>query len=149
MENASTLRHLGQHLSDVEIGKVLGLAKVELSQREIANLMNCSKKAVQHTIETYNFDTFQGRNLHREYERKTTKHEDRYIERALKQNNSLPLHDITNIMGLPVSHWTVTRHRSEIGLGSNIAANKPGLHNVNVEKRLEWAMKYKNWTVDD
>jgi DDE superfamily endonuclease/Transposase len=149
MENAPTLRHLGQHLSDVDIGKVLGLAKAELPQREIADLMNCSKNAVQHTVETYDFDTFQGRNPRREYERKTTKREDRYIERALKQNNSLPLRDITNITALPVSRWTVARRRSEIGLGSYIAANKPGLRDVNVDKRLEWAMKYKDWTVDD
>ena len=111
MENAPTLRHLGQHLSDVDIGKVLGLAKAELPQREIANFMNCSKKAVQHTVETYDFDTFQGRNPRREYERKTTKREDRYIERALKQNNSLSLRDITNITGLPVSRWTVALRR--------------------------------------
>ena len=149
METAPTLRHPGQHLSDADIGKVLGLAKAELPQREIANLMNCSKKAVQHTIETYDFDTFQGRNPCREYKRKTTEREDQYIERALKQNNSLLLHDITNITALPVSQWTVARRRSEIGLGSYIAANKPGLRDVNVEKRLEWAMKYKNWTVDD
>ena len=102
MGNALALWHPGQHLLDVDIGKVLGLAKAELPQREITNIMNCSKKAVQHTIEIYDFETFQGRNLRHEYECKTTKLEDRYIEHALKQNNSLPLRDITNITWLPV-----------------------------------------------
>ena len=40
MENAPALRHPGQHLSDVDIGKVLGLAKAELPQREIVDLMS-------------------------------------------------------------------------------------------------------------
>ena len=76
MENAPALRHPGQHLSDVDIGKVLGLVKAELPQREIMDLMNCSKKAVQHMIETYDFDTFQCHNPRHEYEHKTTKCED-------------------------------------------------------------------------
>jgi len=103
MNGLLTLRHLEQHLLDVNIGKVLGLAKAELPQQEIMNLINCSKKAVQHMVETYDFNTFQGHNPHREYKHKTTKCEDRYIACALKQNNSLPLHNITNIMELSVS----------------------------------------------
>ena len=149
MDNSPALRRLGQHLSDIDIGKILGLAKAELPQGEIATLMKCSKYAVFHTVHTYDFETFQGHNARREYERKTTKREDRYIERALKRNYSLPLRDITNIVGLPVSRWTIARRRSEAGLGSYIAANKPGLRDINVEKRLEWAMKYKDWTAED
>ena len=68
------------------------------------------------------------------------------------QNCSMPLYNITNIInsqGLPVSETTVRRRRSEAGLGSYIAVAKPGLRKENVVKRLEWAMKYKNWTVED
>jgi len=36
-----------------------------------------------------------------------------------------------------------------MGLGSYIAAKKPGLRIENIAKRLEWAEKYKHWTVDD
>jgi hypothetical protein len=120
-----------------------------MPQQEIADLMKCSKSAVQYTLVTYLFEMFQGRNPQRKYERKTTQREDRYIEQALKQNNSLPLHDITNIIGLPISERTVGCHRSEAGLGSYVAAEKPGLRKENVVKRLEWAMRYKDWTVDD
>jgi hypothetical protein len=38
-----------------------------------------------------------------EYKRKTTEREDRYIERALKQNDSLPLKEITNIVNQKVT----------------------------------------------
>src|SRR5436189_5341388 len=99
-------RKPGKHLSDIEIAEVLALDKVKISQRKIASLLKCSRKAVQDTLGTYCFETFQGRNPRREYKRKTTEREDRYIEHALKQNNSLPLHDITNIIGLPISEST-------------------------------------------
>src|SRR5579859_1797431 len=142
-------RKAGKHLSDIEIAQILALGKVNISQRKIASLLKCSRKAVEDALTTYCFETFQGCNPRREYKRKTTEREDRYIERALKQNNSLPLRDITNIIGLPISENTVRRRRSEAGLGSYIAAEKPGLRAENVAKRLQWALKYKDWTVED
>ena len=149
MKTSPTIRHPGQHLSDADIGKILGLAKAELPEREIATMIKCSQKAVNHALHNYSFETFQGQKPRRKYERKTTKREDRYIERALKQNYSLPLRDITNITGLPITRWTVARRRSEVGLGSYIAARKLGLRDVNVEDRLKWAIRYKDWTVED
>ena len=41
------------------------------------------------------------------------------------------------------------RHRDSVHLGSYIAAQKLGLQPENVEKRLEWVMRYKDWTVQD
>lgn len=149
MDDYSTIRRLGQDLSDVDIGKILGLGKAELPQREIASLMKCSQNAVKHTLHTYFVETFQGRQPHRDYKRKATEREDRYIEHALKQHYSLPLCDITNIVSLPISRWTVACRRDSVGLGSYIATQKPGLQLENVEKRLEWAMRYKDWTVED
>jgi hypothetical protein len=48
-------------------------------------------------------------NARREFEHKTDEREDRYIELGLKQNYPLPLPDVTNIIGLPISRWTVAR----------------------------------------
>ena len=133
-----------QHLTDVDIGKILGLGKALLPKREIAALIHFSQKAVQHTLPTYMFETFQGRNPRRNYPRKTSQREDRYIERHLKQNSDIPLHDIINLIELPISKGTVRRRRSETGLGSYIAAQKPGLRPENVVKRLDWAERYKD-----
>jgi len=36
-----------------------------------------------------------------------------------------------------------------MGLGSYIAAEKPGLHAKNVARRLEWTMKHKDLMVED
>jgi len=149
MTDSPAERKSGEHLSDIDIAKILALDKVLIPQRKIASLVKCSRKAIQHALTTYVFETFRGCNPRREYKRKTTQREDRYIERALKQNDDLPLRDITNIIGMPISERTVRRRRLEAGLGSYIAAEKPALRAKNVAKRLEWALKYKDWTVQD
>jgi len=149
MTSSQASRPPGKHLTDIDIAKIVALGKVLIPCREIAALMKCGKSAVQHMLTTYQFETFQGRNVRREYQRKTTKREDRYIERALKENSFLPLRDITNKIGLPISERTVRRRRSEVGLGSYIAAEKPGLKPTHMKLRMEWALKYKDWTIED
>jgi hypothetical protein len=149
MENIPPTREKWKHLSDVDIGKILGLAKAALPQRKIAALMKCTQNAIQNILATYLFETFQGRNPRRNYLRKTSEREDRYILCTLRQNNDLSLQDITNKLALGISQTTLRRWRSEAGLGSYIAAKKPGLSAENIHKRLDWAMKYKDWTIED
>ena len=149
MENVPPMREKGKHLSDVDIGKILGLAKAAMPQRKIASLMNAGLHTIQNILTTYVFETFQGRNPRREYPRKTSQREDRYILRALRQNYDLPLRDITNKIGVGISQTTLRRRRSEAGLGSYIAVEKPALSAENVHKRLEWAKKHCNWTIED
>jgi len=120
---------------------------------KIASLMRCSAKAVNHMLVTFLFETFNGRHQRREYQRKITEHKDQYIVHAIKQNNSLPLCDITNIINnkinVPISETTLRRRRSEADLGSYIAVKKPRLSTENIAKRLAWAEKYKNWTIEN
>ena len=153
MTDTPVEREQGKHLSDVDIGKILGLAKALCPQRKIATLMKCGRKAVQRVLTTYLFETFQGRKSRRAYERKTTTRQDNIIVRTIKQNYDIPLHDITNIINntikTTVSERTVRRRRSESGLGSYIAAEKPGLRPENVTERLKWALRYKDWTIED
>ena len=130
-------RRSSEHLSDIDIAKILALDKVSTSQRTITSLVNCSRHVVWTATKSYVFETFQGRNPRLEYKRKTTNHEDRYIKRVLKQNNSVLLRDITNIIqndGLVISERTLRCRRSEVRLRSYIAAEKPGLHIENVAK---------------
>ena len=73
-----------EHLSDIDIAKILTLAKAFTSERKIASLIKCSKTSVYDTLNTYDFETFQGCNSGREYQCKTTKRKDRYIERCIE-----------------------------------------------------------------
>ena len=144
MTDSHQVRLPRERLTNIDIAKILRLAKVELSHHEIALLMHCSQKAVQHTLTSYTFETFQGQHPWREYPRKTTKSEDKHIECTLKQHSFLPLKGITNIVGLPVSETTIRHRRSEAGLGSYIAAQKLGLSEKQMASRLEWALRYKD-----
>jgi len=139
----------GQYLNDINIAKILELAKAGKSQQEIASLMHCTKNLIQNALANYDFDMFQGHGLRCELQRKTTKRENQYIERVLKQNFDVPLQDITNIITSNIFKQTLHRRRSEARLHSYIVAVKPGLHDVNVTAQLEWAMHYKDWTVED
>jgi len=73
----------GEHLSDVHIAMILTLDKVRISQRKFATLIKTSRTAVQRALQSYTFETFQGRNAWREYKHKTSEREDRYIERVI------------------------------------------------------------------
>src|SRR5271169_6606535 len=84
-ENVPPKPDTGKHLSDADIRKILGLAKASMSQRTIANLMKCSKTAVQNVLANYLFETFQGQDSrYHDCPRKTTQCQHKHIEHALK-----------------------------------------------------------------
>ena len=94
--------------------------------------MHCTSKPVRNVLINYDFNMFQGCDTRHEYKQKTTKREDRYIERTLKQNFDIPLRDITNIIAPKISEKTLRCRWSEAGLESYVAAVKPSLQSVNV-----------------
>ena len=128
----------GEYLYDVKIAQSLVLDKVAVPQCKIVALLKCSCNTVHNALATFLFETSAGRNITWKHEWKTTECEDRYIERTLKQNFDLPLKDIINIIGVPISEHTVQRQRSKTYLGSYIVVKKPTLRVENIKKRLEW-----------
>src|SRR5579859_4717239 len=70
MENVPPTREKGKHLSDIDIGKILRLAKADMPQRKIASLMKTALHTIQNILATYLFETFHGRNPRRNYPRK-------------------------------------------------------------------------------
>ena len=135
-------------LSDIEITKILTLHRDGHTERDIAKIIHRSKGAVEHTLQTYDFDTFVGHKPRPLKPRKTTKREDRYLLRAAKQFNNVPLHDISKIVNIPVSKATISRRLHENGYGRYIAQKKPHLSRKNINERLEWAKQHKDWTID-
>jgi transposase len=132
-------------LTDIEIAKTLTLDHIGSSQRDIAGDVHRSKSAVHHALSEYDYDTLTGHNPLPKRARKTTKREDRYLIRAAKQFDEVPLRDITTIVGISVSHSTLSRRLHEEGLGWYVARRKPGLRPENVEERLNWAIAHKDW----
>jgi len=134
------------HLTDVEIAEILTLHHEGHSERNTAKIMHRSKTAVHHALDNYDFDTFVTQNPRSHVPRKTTKREDRYILRAAKQFNDVPLKDISKIVNIPVSRSTVSRRIHEAGYGRYIARKKPHLSSKNIKERLEWAIAHKDWS---
>ena len=123
-----------------------GLVRAQNSKEFCAGLMGVG--AVEHTLQKYNFDTFVGHKLRPLRSRKTTKCEDRYLLRAAKQFNNVPLCNISKIVNVPISKATVSRRLHENGYRRYIARKKPYLSAKNIKERLEWAKLYKDWTIE-
>ena len=47
-----------EHLSDVDIAKILAWDKALTSQREIVSLVKCSRTGIQRVLETLDFEMF-------------------------------------------------------------------------------------------
>ena len=58
MENIPPTRGNWKHLSDVDVGKILGLAKAAMPQPKIAALMKCSQNAIQNILATISLKPF-------------------------------------------------------------------------------------------
>ena len=133
-------------LTDVEIMKILTLHCDGHSEGDIAAIIHRSRWAVERTIVTYDFDTFVGRNPWPPQLRKTTERKDRYLLHAAKQFDDVPLRDISKIVNVPVSKSTISQRLHDVGYGRYVARKEPQLSPKNIEERLEWAQKHKDWT---
>lgn len=138
-----------KQLTEVQIAKCLTMKQFGLTQSQIAQEIGCSQSTVQRVLGHYDYQTFVEKDTHPGRPRKTSEKDDDLIIITAKRNSRLPLGDITNIIGLPISSKTVTRRLKEVGLVSRYAAKKPFLTSKHKKDRLEWAMKYKDWTVED
>jgi AraC-like DNA-binding protein len=105
-----------KHLSDVQVTKCLTLARFKMPQADIARELGCSQSTVNRLLQTYKYDTFQGRVPTPGPARKTTQTDDRLLIRIAKKHHTLPFHDITNIAGLPISRWTTVHRCREVKL---------------------------------
>ena len=68
MSDAPEPRTKGMHLTNIEIAKILRLAKMKISQQKITSLMKCNAKAINHMLMTFLFETFNGHHQYHEYQ---------------------------------------------------------------------------------
>jgi transposase len=124
-----------------------------LGQREISKRLKFSRGAIQTIIKrsgesgSYINRPKCGRN------QKTTVHEDRILvamSQKERTKSSLAISgELENEFIVKISSRTVRRCVLEVGLRGCKARKKPLLAAANVKKRLKWAKKYENWTIDD
>jgi transposase len=87
----------------------------------------------------------------------TSQREDRQLVRTSLQDPKLTAVDISRDFKIndrkhgevAPSVWTVRRRLRKAGLCGRVARKKPFLRQVNKVKRLAWAKKHSDWTVED
>ena len=138
-----------KHLTDIQIDRCLSLNHAGWSLRKIAMEIPCSKSTVGRILKQYDYKTFAGRKQHPGRARKTTESDDRLLIRVAKKHYNLPFRDITSISSLSISLKTMARRCREVQLISRYARHKPHLTSKHKKDRLEWALRYQDYTFED
>ena len=138
-----------KYLTDVQVMQCLTLSHTGWKIRAIATEVGCSKTTVGHILTDHDYNTFTTHPKSAGRPRKTTESDDRHLLRVAKANHRLPFYDITNLSGLSISPKTTACRCREIELISRYAWSKPFLTPKHKKDRLEWALRYVDWTVED
>jgi hypothetical protein len=136
-------------LTEREVIYILGLHDGGLKPLEIAIRFGRDKSTITCVLQNYSWETFTGLHSHPGPPRHTSERDDRMLVRAALANRTTVLADITNSMALTISPRTVQRRLKENGIQKHIAVVKPFLTPKHVERRLQWALEYQHWTVED
>lgn len=133
--------------------QIIDLNRQGKSQIKIAQIIKCSRCAVQTTIKRFaETNTLESR-PRRGSKRKTTPRLDRKLVsislRNRKKTSSELASELETEDNVKISSSTVRRRLLEAGLHGCKARKKPLLSVKNVKKRLEWAKIHQNWTSAD
>lgn len=142
--------------TETQKGQISGLVDAGWGPRRIAAHFNWSYSSVQRYVAEYKTNgKFQSKAGNSGRKRITTVQTDRLVVRSVlgsPEKRRVTSEAITTYLaaaGISVSARTVRRRLVENGLNSRVAAKKPLLRAVNVQKRLAWAQERVNWTVQD
>lgn len=128
------------------------LHKLGKSQREIGKIVNVSQKGVRTTLIRKQQTGSNSDRKRSGRPRKTTKRVDQAIVIKSKRNRFTTApqiaSEINSSLVQPISITTVRQRLRENGLFGRVAVKKPLLRPVNKRKRLAFARKYKDWTLD-
>ena len=142
-----------KELSTEKRSNVVILHKIGKTYNEIAKILKISKGTVSKTLKR-NRET--GSNVNKKRSgrpRKTSKRDD---DKILTISSANRFETAPNIrakinerLPSPISVSTVQRRLREKGMFGRIAVKKPLLRPPNIKKRLEFAIRHKDWTLDD
>lgn len=140
-------------LSPTKRVQIVTLRGEGYSERQLAAKFKCSKTAVHQALARYQ-ETSTYRDKQRSGRpRVTSARDDSLMKRMVIRSPSSSLSKIKAALGqagTAVSGSTVSRRLSnEFGLKSRKPAAKPRLTPVMKQKRLDFAQKYKDWTIAD
>lgn len=138
-----------RELKDSIKNQIIGMKSTGLSGRKIANQFGLVQSTVNRIVKRYKTSGSTENNLRPGRPKKLSERDCRHLVNNVKKNRRLILQDITTEMPSGPSLSTIRRSLHEADLNSCIAAKKPFICARNEEKRLDFAIKYQNLTVED
>ena len=118
------------------------------SQRKIAKNCGISRGAVEQISKKFQSTGSVADKIGRDRKRATSKREDMNIIREVKKNPKITVREIQENINLNVSDRTVRRRLTEANLHSRFARKRPFISAINKKKRLQFARKYANMSLD-
>jgi transposase len=150
---SSGKRYREKELTLEQRGEIIGMKKLGLSNRQVAEKCDVDQStAGRNWLKHLKFGTT--KNLPRSGRpRKSNSQQDKYIRISSLRDRNLPSRLLANNLfdkeGRRVLHARSVRRRLvEAGLDGRRPRKKPLLNRTQKTKRLKWARKYRNWTVD-
>lgn len=131
---------------------IVALSKEGYTTRIIAQKVNVSQYAVVATLKRMRETASNASRKRSGRPRSTSESEDKFIclQSKRKRTRTAPeIHaQFNSSRETPVSVSTIKRRLNAYGLKGCIAAKKPLLRRKNILKRLNWARKHKDWTIE-
>lgn len=118
------------------------------SQRNIPKNYEVSRGAVEQIRRKFQSTESVADRIGRGRKRATSKREDMKITREVKKNPKITVREIQENIHLTVSDRTVRRRLNEANLHSRFARKQPFISVINKKKRLQFARKYANLSLD-
>ena len=144
---------MSAELSEVVRCQIVLLSDEGLSQRQIAAKLKVSKGAVQRTLQRFSETKSFSSKARSGRPKATTPSEDQYIKLTCLRDRTASASKIQSQLNkerpTPVSKTTVKRRLAKCSLNGRVAVSKPLLQPQNKSKRLAWAKRYRNFTVED
>ncbi|GFT91736.1 transposable element Tc1 transposase [Trichonephila clavipes] len=141
-------RHFLQ-LSEFERGLIIGMKTAVWSTRRVAGQVDRSECAVRNCWEHWTRESTHVRKTGSGATRKTTRREDRRIERQALLDPTVTRSTIRADVGVAIVPQTFSRHLAEANLKSNRPFRALPLTPEHRQLRLQWCQARSMWNVTD
>jgi transposase len=136
-------------LSDEEKALIVDMHLGGKTQAQVAKEYGISRNSVTTLVKAYRTRGTVARPKNAGRPPKLSERDVRNLVRESKHNRRATLQDITNTLPDKVCQATVRKALRPAGIFSRIARKKPNLDAAHIQKRLQFARKYKGWTRED
>ena len=142
---------MGKHLTPYQLGQINAWRSLPtpLSFAEIAKKLKKTKSTMSTAYYQTNRRGCSERKAGSGRPRETTAREDNHMVLCAKRDPFTTAIEIKNHLNLTCNVRTINRRLVEKGCPAFWTTSKPFISDVNIEKRLQFALAHQNWTCED